>query len=136
QSERPLCALVVFPEEIAGDAVRFFITHVPNKAIHASFRLDLLLGLLVIGIPWLIERFIFLARILADHSTGGVEDLDLDLVLRSLLEVVVDDGAAGRVLAGEQCATWRFSGMPTIRCRRLIDVDIFVGHGIRKLAER
>ncbi len=47
---RALRSVVVLPEVVTGDAMRFFVAQVPDKAIQTRFRLYFLLGFLVIGI--------------------------------------------------------------------------------------
>src|SRR5205814_1207774 len=91
------------------DLFSAFSVQAPGEAIDADFcRQTLLLFFLMLLFATDTQRVFFLvffgARVLVDHSSLGIEDFKRDRflgrVLRLLLEVVVDERPARRVVAG------------------------------------
>src|SRR3982074_3438785 len=103
------------------DRVPPLIVQIPHETIQTIFRLDLLLGLLIVGIARLIERLGFTAAVLADYTARGVQDFNFYFLLWRLFDVVINHRAVWRILAGKDQARRRFSGVHAIRRRGLVE---------------
>src|SRR6266550_2030043 len=99
-SFRSIGALLVFEQIVSGHAAGSLVTFVPDEPVKPGFRLDLFLWFLVIGIPRLLNWLDLVAGIFANYRASGIEDLDSCFAFGSILQIVVDNRARWRVLAG------------------------------------
>jgi hypothetical protein len=117
----------------------FLIAQIPNEAIQASLRLDLLFRLLVVGAGWFIEPFKFGAGIFADHFARGIQDFELGLYagLRLVLQVVIDHGSCGRILrrAFQGIVFGKLAGLNTVRGCGGVEMNIQLRHVVTELAQ-